>query len=205
MGHFGWIMLAIVIGTIPGWLLAKRVKMTAMPQMVSLFNGMGGACAMFISLGEITKWEGAPEGQPSVLAVVAYAIPMLLGIVLGGNQLHRQPGGLRKIAGIDQRKAVALAMPEIDQCGRGRCASSSRPSPSAALQPGRRLGFSFLPRSALLLGVLQVLPIGGADMPVVISVLNSCTGLAAAVTGFAMTQHVHDYRRHAGRRGRVRC
>ena len=47
MGNFGWIILAIVIGTIPGWLLAKRVKMTAMPQMVSLFNGMGGACALF--------------------------------------------------------------------------------------------------------------------------------------------------------------
>ena len=48
MGNFIWIALAIVIGTIPGWLLAKRVKMTAMPQMVSLFNGMGGACALFI-------------------------------------------------------------------------------------------------------------------------------------------------------------
>src|ERR1700684_4456371 len=55
MGNFGWILLAIVLGTIPGWLLAKRVKMTAMPQMVSLFNGMGGACALFISLGE---WLG---------------------------------------------------------------------------------------------------------------------------------------------------
>src|SRR5665213_1603182 len=55
MGHFGWILLAIVIGTIPGWLLAKRVKMTAMPQMVSLFNGMGGACALLISLAEWFK------------------------------------------------------------------------------------------------------------------------------------------------------
>ena len=56
MGHFGWILLAIVVGTVPGWLLAKRVKMTAMPQMVSLFNGMGGACALFISLGEWFKF-----------------------------------------------------------------------------------------------------------------------------------------------------
>src|SRR5580692_2370280 len=55
MGHFCAILIAILIGTIPGWLLAKRVKMTAMPQMVSLFNGMGGACALFISLGE---WLG---------------------------------------------------------------------------------------------------------------------------------------------------
>src|ERR1700742_2462651 len=55
MGHFGAILVAIAIGTVPGWLLAKRVKMTAMPQMVSLFNGMGGACALFISLGEWLK------------------------------------------------------------------------------------------------------------------------------------------------------
>src|SRR5579862_3759411 len=76
MGHFGWIVLAIVIGTVPGWLLAKRVKMTAMPQMVSLFNGMGGACALFISLGE---WLGEPAGSRDLGRI----FPMLLGIVLG--------------------------------------------------------------------------------------------------------------------------
>src|SRR5580704_15000453 len=63
MGNFGWIILAIVIGTIPGWLLAKRVKMTAMPQMVSLFNGMGGACALFISLGEELKLLKSLDGR----------------------------------------------------------------------------------------------------------------------------------------------
>src|ERR1700733_4213521 len=76
MGHFCAIIIAIVIGTIPGWLLAKRVKMTAMPQMVSLFNGMGGACALFISLGE---WLGeAPAGRDW-----GRAFPMLLGVVFG--------------------------------------------------------------------------------------------------------------------------
>ena len=109
MGNFGWIALAIAIGTVPGWLLAKRVKMTAMPQMVSLFNGMGGACAMFISLGEITKWEGAPEGKPSVLAVVVVRGSDAARHCPGRHQLHRQPDCLWKIAGIDQRKASALA------------------------------------------------------------------------------------------------
>src|SRR5580692_10005015 len=74
MGHFGWIVLAIVIGTVPGWLLAKRVKMTAMPQMVSLFNGMGGACALFISLGE---WLGGPV----TFRGWGEDLPMLLGVV----------------------------------------------------------------------------------------------------------------------------
>src|ERR1700744_6274386 len=71
MRHFGLIGAAIVIGAIPGWLMAKKVKMTAMPQMVSLFNGMGGACALFISLGE---WIHSPaDGQ---------SFPKILGIIL---------------------------------------------------------------------------------------------------------------------------
>src|SRR5665213_4014030 len=86
MGHFGWILLAIVIGTVPGWLLAKRVKMTAMPQMVSLFNGMGGACALFISLGEEIKWRNRVAMSSHDYAfrdALAQSFPMLLGIVLG--------------------------------------------------------------------------------------------------------------------------
>jgi len=91
MGNFGWIILAIAIGTVPGWLLAKRVKMTAMPQMVSLFNGMGGACAMFISLGEELKWLNGLDGRVGLLPSLREALtqmlprsfPMLLGIVLG--------------------------------------------------------------------------------------------------------------------------
>src|SRR5208282_4526518 len=67
MGNFGLILLAIAIGAVPGWLLAKRVKMTAMPQMVSLFNGMGGACAMFISLAE---WLKGTRGEFPWMRVV---------------------------------------------------------------------------------------------------------------------------------------
>ena len=73
MGHFGYILIAIVIGTVPGWLLAKRVKMTAMPQMVSLFNGMGGAqeCEhdpgvvfQLVDLGQVICNPVAPPRQP---------------------------------------------------------------------------------------------------------------------------------------------
>src|SRR5271154_6040996 len=86
MGHFGWILLAIALGTVPGWMLAKRVKMTAMPQMVSLFNGMGGACALFISLGEEIKWLDGFSMSAHDYAfkdALAQSFPMLLGIVLG--------------------------------------------------------------------------------------------------------------------------
>src|SRR5665213_3561873 len=86
MAHFGAIAAAIVAGAIPGWLLARRVKMTAMPQMVSLFNGMGGACALFISLGEEIKWRNRVAMSSHDYAfrdALAQSFPMLLGIVLG--------------------------------------------------------------------------------------------------------------------------
>jgi NAD(P) transhydrogenase subunit beta len=174
MGHFCAILIAILIGTIPGWLLAKRVKMTAMPQMVSLFNGMGGACAMFISLGEWLK--GSEDGQ---------AFPKLLGIVLGSVSFTGSLVAFGKLQGLISEKPFrwplqktinALLLVVILAS-----AGASVADPQRAM-----LWVVILTAAALLLGVLQVLPIGGADMPVVISVLNSCTGLAAAVTGFAM-------------------
>ena len=185
MGNFGWIILAIVIGTIPGWLLAKRVKMTAMPQMVSLFNGMGGACAMFISLAEEIKWEGAPSGKPSVLAVLAYSFPMLLGIVLGAVSFTGSLVAFGKLQGLISEKPLRWPFQKVINvvllAGIFGAAAASCSHPV-----WQTLAIIILTALALMLGVLQVLPIGGADMPVVISVLNSCTGLAAAVTGFAM-------------------
>ena len=174
MGHFCAILIAIAIGTIPGWLLARRVKMTAMPQMVSLFNGMGGACAMFISLGEWIK--GADEGQ---------ALPKLLGIVLGSVSFTGSLVAFGKLQGLISEKPMRWAFQKAINAllllAILTSAGASAADPQRAI-----LWIVVLAVLALLLGVLQVLPIGGADMPVVISVLNSCTGLAAAVTGFAM-------------------
>jgi NAD(P) transhydrogenase subunit beta len=184
MGHFGAILIAIAIGTIPGWLLAKRVKMTAMPQMVSLFNGMGGACALFISLGEELKWEGGPVGEPSIGACLAYSLPMLLGIVLGAISFSGSLVAFGKLQGLVSEKQLRWPLQKhinivvaATICIVAFCSWNPQQ---------RTVSIIILTSLALLLGVLQVLPIGGADMPVVISVLNSCTGLAAAVTGFAM-------------------
>ena len=184
MGNFGWIILAIVIGTIPGWLLAKRVKMTAMPQMVSLFNGMGGACALFISLGEELKWEGAPGGKPSVLAMLAYSFPMLLGMTLGAISFTGSLVAFGKLQGLVSEKPLRWPLQKFINLVVVAGILVAAYGSSAHLD--RTVWIIVLTVLALLLGVLQVLPSGGADMPVVISVLNSCTGLAAAVTGFAM-------------------
>ncbi len=176
MAHFGWIIVAIVIGTIPGWLLAKRVKMTDMPQMVSLFNGMGGACALFISLGEWLDNGGENLGE---------LLPMHFGIVFGAVSFSGSLIAFGKLQGLVSEKPLrwpmqkainiilvatllVLAYISVTHC---HCETH---------------WIWLIAGVALIIGILQVLPIGGADMPVVISVLNSCTGMAAAVTGFAM-------------------
>jgi NAD(P) transhydrogenase subunit beta len=176
MGHFGWILLAIVIGALPGWLLARRVKMTAMPQMVSLFNGMGGACALFISLGE---WLGKPSGGREL----GRAFPMLLGVVFGSVSFTGSLVAFGKLQGLITEKPLRWP---LQKTGNALLLAVILASSAAAPSSQNEIWILLPAAAALLLGVAQVLPIGGADMPVVISVLNSCTGLAAAVTGFAM-------------------
>ena len=176
MGHFTLILLAIVIGTVPGWLLAKRVKMTAMPQMVSLFNGMGGACALFISLGE---WMGG-----SLLGRdLGRVFPMLLGVVFGSVSFTGSLVAFGKLQGLISEKPLRWPGQKI---GNALLFAIILVSSATAASSQNEIWILLPTAAALLLGVAQVLPIGGADMPVVISVLNSCTGLAAAVTGFAM-------------------
>jgi NAD(P) transhydrogenase subunit beta len=176
MGHFGWILLAILIGTVPGWLLARRVKMTAMPQMVSLFNGMGGACALFISLGE---WlAGASAGRD-----LGRVLPMLLGVLFGSVSFTGSLVAFGKLQMLISEKPCRWPW---QKTGNALLLAVILASSVAAASSQNEIWILLPAAAALCLGVAQVLPIGGADMPVVISVLNSCTGLAAAVTGFAM-------------------
>jgi NAD(P) transhydrogenase subunit beta len=199
MGNFGWILLAIALGTVPGWLLAKRVKMTAMPQMVSLFNGMGGACALLISLGEwlrhtvegsanlrITntisiKLSGSVELPPRSFGE---CVPMLLGVIFGAVSFTGSIVAFGKLQGLITERPVRL--PSQGTINGGLAVAILVAAGCAAHWQDHALWIVALAVLALVLGVVQVLPIGGADMPVVISVLNSCTGLAAALTGFAM-------------------
>ena len=192
MGNFGWILLAIVLGTIPGWLLAKRVKMTAMPQMVSLFNGMGGACALLISLGEWFRlsfeWTDPLKiGYGRFILLprsFGGCVPMLLGVVFGAVSFTGSLVAFGKLQGLITEKPVRWPCQKLINAA--LVAVILAAAGAAAHWQGAPIWIITLAIAALVLGVLQVLPIGGADMPVVISVLNSCTGLAAALTGFAM-------------------
>jgi len=173
IGNIPWIIAGMGVGTIIGWLMAMKVKMTAMPQMVSFFNGMGGACAAIISLVE---YNGHGAHDPG------FVIMIYLGLVIGSVSFS---GSMIAFAKLDGRIRdiftsvftyinLTLLIVILGLIIWG----VSNPDVLGGNLIWLLLGIS------LLYGVLFVMPIGGADMPVVISLLNSFTGVAAAMGGF---------------------
>ena len=183
IGNIGLILAAIAIGTTIGWLVARKVKMTAMPQLVSLFNGMGGAAAALISLmefphisQELIARSGMANGQ--VLAI-------LLGLMIGTVSWAGSMIAFGKLDGwIGDLRVKAMKFVNLAILGvliAFIVFIMTRDVKSASeLTPVVYIMFAV----AATYGVLFVMPIGGADMPVVISLLNSFTGVAAAMGGF---------------------
>ncbi|MBI2793849.1 MAG: NAD(P)(+) transhydrogenase (Re/Si-specific) subunit beta [Ignavibacteria bacterium] len=172
--NLGWIFGALVIGSVIGWLMAMRVKMTAMPQMVSFFNGMGGACAALISLLEYKAVGGEALGIGNGLATVAGLLigsVSFSGSMIAFGKLEEKIGDIRFSGQQIVNNAILLAAIVLA----GLIATGNITDFSAII---------LLAGVALVFGVLFVFPIGGADMPVVISLLNSFTGVAAACGGF---------------------
>jgi NAD(P) transhydrogenase subunit beta len=177
------ILAAIAIGTIIGWLIAKRVKMTAMPQLVSFFNGMGGAAAALISMMEF------PHISPELIAKSGMAngqvLAILLGLLIGTVSWAGSMIAFGKLDGwigdmrIKAMKYVNLSILAV-LIGLIVFIMTRNVQSSVELIPYVYLIFGI----AVVYGVLFVMPIGGADMPVVISLLNSFTGVAAAMGGF---------------------
>jgi H+-translocating NAD(P) transhydrogenase subunit beta len=168
------IIAAMFIGTLVGWVVAKKVKMTAMPEMVSLFNGMGGACAMLIGLIEFPHYLEHPEPL-GLLAVLG-------GMVIGSVSFSGSIIALAKLNGT-MGKEIRLPMYNIINSAMLiiTLGLASVIIGGFVLNPAVVYGLCVL---ALIYGILFVIPIGGADMPVVISLLNSFTGVAAAFGGF---------------------
>jgi len=183
ISNVGLIIAAIIIGTIIGWVIAKRVKMTAMPQLVSFFNGMGGAAAALISMMEF------PHVSPELIAkngmANGHVLAILLGLMIGTVSWAGSMIAFGKLDGwigdlrIKAMKYVNLTILAV-MIGLIVLIMTRNVQVSAELVPFIYLLFGV----AVLYGVLFVMPIGGADMPVVISLLNSFTGVAAAMGGF---------------------
>lgn len=183
IGNIHFIIAAIAIGTVIGWVIAKRVKMTAMPQLVSFFNGMGGAAAAIISMMEF------PHVSPELIARTGMAnghvLAILLGLMIGTVSWAGSMIAFGKLDGwigdlrIKAMKYVNLTILAVI-FGFIVFIMTRHVQASAELTPFIYIMFAI----AVIYGVLFVMPIGGADMPVVISLLNSFTGVAAAMGGF---------------------
>ncbi len=186
LGNYPWIFLAIIIGIVIGMLAAKKVKMTAMPELVSFFNGMGGACAALISIVEFdylfrqnnvlnsTRFSDAfPFGH--YLAIISGTI--IGSISFAGSMIAwgKLNGKIKDFAfkGQHSFNLVVFALVLVG------AVFTYETNTKVADIP-----FFITVFLALAYGVFFVLPIGGADMPVVISLLNSFTGIAAACGGF---------------------
>jgi H+-translocating NAD(P) transhydrogenase subunit beta len=180
-----WVLVlpAIAIGTVIGFVGARQVPMTAMPQMVAIFNGAGGGAAALVSILEYMHAEGA--GQVPAGEVIA----ILLGLMIGAISFSGSIVAFGKLQGLIDAKAFKYAGQQLVTGGlfagmllfalvlvaesMGMIDVGSFPLVLVALL-------------ALAFGVALVMPIGGADMPVVISLLNAYTGLAVAMAGFAI-------------------
>jgi H+-translocating NAD(P) transhydrogenase subunit beta len=177
------IAVAMVIGGGFGAVAARKVKMTAMPQMVALFNGVGGGAAALVSLAELHRILPDP-GRPKVDIGLAIVLSALIGsISFAGSmiafaKLQELIGG-RPITYAGQQFVNAALFLACAAAGLALVAGWQHEWLLWALVAG-----------AALFGILFVLPIGGADMPVVISLLNAFTGLAAAATGFELESNV---------------
>lgn len=189
LGNYGWIFGGIAIGSIVGYLAAKKVKMTAMPEMVSLFNGMGGACAALISLVEFDHLVHVnyPNGDGDLNSI--FEIPhgmlliILLGLIIGSISFAgsiiawgKLNGRVKDFSFKGQHIFNILLLLVI--LALAAYIIGWMPAGSSLI-----IFYSIFALS-LLYGIFFVLPIGGADMPVVISLLNSFTGVAAACGGF---------------------
>lgn len=178
-----FILTALVIGSFVGWFAAKKVKMTAMPQMVSLFNGMGGACAALISMMEFPKMQIALQSEGAATMLNGEAVAILLGLMIGGVSFAGSMIAFGKLDG----RIGDIKSPILRYINLSFLVLLFVFVVFVMFQKpvgGETWMIYVLALLALVYGVTFVMPIGGADMPVVISLLNSFTGVAAAMGGF---------------------
>jgi len=177
---YGWILGAIALGSAVGAIAAARIPMTGMPEMVALFNGFGGAASTLVA-GALFLADGA---DLHVQATVATAAAGLIGTVTFWGSLVAFGKLSEKISGNAVHFPGQQALNAILALGALGCGIW------VVMAPDNPMAYWALCAFSSVLGVLLVIPIGGADMPVVIALLNSYSGLAAAATGFVINNNV---------------
>ncbi|HMG82486.1 MAG TPA: NAD(P)(+) transhydrogenase (Re/Si-specific) subunit beta [Ferruginibacter sp.] len=188
--NFIWIFGGLLIGGIVGTLSAKKVKMTSMPEMVSLFNGMGGACAALISLVEFNHISRGLSQISMVFTDISLIRPTVLiiviGLIIGSVSFAGSMIAWGKLNG----KVKDYSFTGQNIFNLFLLAIAIGAATYLVIDPTQTYLLYCILGLALVYGILFVLPIGGADMPVVISLLNSFTGVAAACGGFLYNNKV---------------
>jgi len=179
MGHWWLIAVGLVIGAVVGVPAARQVKMTAMPQMVALFNGVGGGAVALISWVEFNSTHGyhgvaGYVAVTSLFAAIVGSVSFWGSLIAFGKLQEVLPGKPIGIGRLQQPLNLLLLVVAVVCAVLIGVGAGAGPLIAGVLLPGA------------VLGVMVVLPIGGADMPVVISLLNALTGLSAAATGLAL-------------------
>lgn len=194
------IIAALTAGGAIGFFAAKRVQMTGMPELVALFNGFGGLASLLVGLAEFQRVDAAQGIDPAVLEMMPgidanisgfTAAVIVLAILIGGITFTGSIYAWGKLSGKLGGKAVTFP---AQKAFNGLLALGIIGTGSAfAIDPTGSVGYPMLAAViilSLLLGAFAVMPIGGGDMPVVISLLNSCSGLAASAAGFVIANNV---------------
>ena len=181
---FGTIIAGMIVGSALGFWLAYSVKMTSMPQMVALLNGFGGAASLLVAIAEFLHTRELGERQAVDVGISTHLGVLIGAITLTGSliawaKLQEVMSG-RPITFPAQKSANAVMFAAVIGLGARLVFSATAPI----------WAFYVLITLSLILGVALVIPIGGADMPVVISLLNSYSGIAGAMTGFIIQNEV---------------
>ncbi|HEV2262581.1 MAG TPA: NAD(P)(+) transhydrogenase (Re/Si-specific) subunit beta [Candidatus Rubrimentiphilum sp.] len=186
----GWwaILIGIAVGTAVGLVSALKVKMTAMPQMVALFNGAGGGAAACVSTTQYLLWARAHAAgvQLDVLTDVSLVLSAIIGALSAAGSII----AFLKLQEIMSGRPVTYRGQQIVNATVALAIAALALWVMVTLGVEPVWAYGAMVGLALVLGVMFVLPIGGADMPVVISLLNSFTGVAVAITGFELRYSV---------------
>ena len=190
-----WIVGGLLLGAVIGGFMARLVKMTAMPQMVGLFNGFGGLASGLVAAAEYLRYSMGVAGTADV--PMDASISIMIGTFIGAITFSGSLVAFGKLQGIVTEKAVKFPGQQFFNAVLflGILAVMgylvwATPGAIAAAETGNiNILYYGLWGLAMLIGVLLVIPIGGADMPVVVSLLNSYSGLAASAAGFVLNNN----------------
>lgn len=187
---FQLIIIGMAVGAVIGTIIALTIQMTAMPQMVGLFNGFGGGASVLVATAAL--FEAVTGGGPAVSGAstgdLQFLIATVLSALIGTVTFWGSLVAFGKLSGIVTEKAVRYPGDQFIKAVAG--AGIVVLAVLLVLNPGNLLYLWLLIGLASLLGLLLTIPIGGADMPIVIALLNSYSGIAAAATGFVISNSI---------------